>query len=109
MINGKFVHCFSVSIKADTHDECLFEYNRFKALTKAFLRDIHIHESKSARKGSVLGRDIQFTHTAYSPEIIIFSEAVRIIAQDINLFGAASAMIYEHSCVPDDNILGPFK
>lgn len=77
--------CYCIVVESDRHDTCLIEYNRVKALAKAF--NASIFESKSARKGDVLKREIQISLKAYSHETIIFKEALDIIIESINIWG----------------------
>ena len=76
---------YSIEIEADTHDSCLYHYNRLKDLSKAFQATI-IKESKSARKGDVLNRNLQIKLTAYAHETIIFRESIDIIIHSINAY-----------------------
>lgn len=76
---------YGIVVEAERHDMCLMNYNRIKALAKAF--DAHIvHESKSARKGDVLKRDVQIRFKAYAHETVIFRDALDIIIQSINTY-----------------------
>ncbi len=45
-----------------------------------------LKESKSARKGDVLNRNIQIKLTAYAHETIIFRESIDIIIRSINAY-----------------------
>lgn len=87
-MNGVYAYeaCYCIVVESDRHDTCLIEYNRIKALATAFRASI-IRESKSARKGDVLKRDIQISLKAYSHETIIFKEALDIVIESINIWG----------------------
>lgn len=85
--NGEYVTSYAVTVKANNHDECLQTYNRIKKLAQIWsVMNIRIYESKSARKGDVLRREIQIVHTAYAHNTIIFKEALNVIVDDINLY-----------------------
>lgn len=89
--------CYCISIESDRHDTCLIEYNRIKALAKAF--NASVHESKSARKGEVLKRDIQISLRAYSHETIIFKEALDIVIDSINIWSPGIKAQYYNTSV----------
>lgn len=75
---------YEIVVESERHDTCLFNYNRVKALAKAFNAAV-IHESKSARKGDVLKRDMQIRLKAYAHETIIFRDALDIVIKSINI------------------------
>lgn len=76
---------YGIVVESERHDTCLFNYNRVKALAKAFNATI-THESKSARQGDVLKRDIQVRLKAYAHETIIFRDALDIVIKSINIY-----------------------
>lgn len=85
--NGKYDASYSIVIKANSHKNCLWAYNKIKKLAESFdFGDISISEHKSARKGDVLNREIQIRHTAYAHDTLIFKEAINIIIFQINNF-----------------------
>ncbi len=75
---------YIVVVESERHDTCLFEYNRIKYLARAF--NASIKESKSARKGPVLRREIRVSFKAGAHESIIFREALDIIIASTNLW-----------------------
>lgn len=78
--HGPYKAFYSIIVKAPSHDGCKFIYNKFKALANAFnFGDITISEHKSARKGDVLGRELQIFQHAYPSEIILFRQAIDTI------------------------------
>lgn len=76
---------YGIVVESERHDTCLFNYNRVKALAKAFNATV-THESKSARKGDVLKRDIQIRLKAYAHETIVFRDALDIVIKSINTY-----------------------
>ena len=85
---GKYEASFSISVSGVNHKACIDTYNRFKHLIKALdWGDIAIHESKDARKGPVLKREINITYTAFPDDIIAFREILDRTIFKINLFG----------------------
>lgn len=80
--NTLYVAHYQIVVKAPDHHGCLTAYNRFKALVNAFnVGQFHIHETKSARKGDVLEREIQITHEAYADDVIFFRTGIDKILQ----------------------------
>ncbi len=85
--NGEYEMHLDIIVSSATHQGCLWAYNRFKDLVKAFdFGNIHIHESKSARRGDVLSRELQINIVGYATDIIIFRECVDRIIQRSNIF-----------------------
>lgn len=79
--NGLVDFHFSICINADNHDECLFVSKKFKEYLNSwsFILNSSPSESKSARKGDVLSREIQSSITSYPSDIIAFREGLRCI------------------------------
>lgn len=79
MYNGEFTQCLEVVISAENHEECLQKTNVIKKQCDAWYFCVKYDESKSARKGPVLKRDLMIYQTAYAGDILIFKEAIRRI------------------------------
>lgn len=79
--NGLVDFHFSINIKADNHDKCLFVAKKIKEYLNSwsFILNNVPSESKSARKGDVLSRHIQSDATAYAGDIIAFREGLKCI------------------------------
>lgn len=79
--NGQYEAYYGITVNSDNHKQCLFTYNRFKSLVAAFnFGNISIYETKSARKGDVLSRDIHITFIGFASDVLTFREAIdRII------------------------------
>lgn len=83
--NGEYETALGITVTSATHQGCLWTYNRFKSLVKTFdFGNIRIYESKSARKGDVLSRDLQIILTGYSRDIITFRECADLLLQRCN-------------------------
>lgn len=89
---------YGIVIESERHDICLSNYNRVKALAKAF-NAIIIHESKSARKGDVLNREIQIRLKAYAHETIIFRDALDTVIKSINTYEPLNKAYYHVSTI----------
>ena len=76
---------YGIVVESESHDMCLANYNRVKALAKAFNACI-VKETKSARIGDVLNREIQIRLKAYAHETIIFRDALDIVIESINTY-----------------------
>lgn len=79
MYNGDFRQCLEVIITADDHDACLRMTNVLKKQCDAWYFCVKYDESKSARKGPVLKRDLMIYQADYAGNILIFKEAIRRI------------------------------
>lgn len=96
---------FSIAVSGVSHKACIDTYNRFKFLVKAIdWGDIVVHESKNARKGPVLKRNIIISFTAFPSDIIAFREILDRTIFRINNFGQElySAELYHCSVLPHD-------
>jgi len=85
--NIRYKAHYSIIVGAPDHQGCLFIYNYFKNLVKAFdFGQFHISEHKSARKGDVLKRELMIYHTAYADEIILFRSGLDFLLDRINIY-----------------------
>ena len=84
--NIRYEAHYSVIVEAPDHHLCIDTYNRFKYLIRAFntpfLGQFSTSESKSARKGDVLKRELQINHTAFVEDILLFRQALDYIMLD---------------------------
>lgn len=84
--NIRYEAHYSIIVESLDHHLCIDTYNRFKYLVRAFntpyLGQFRISESKSARKGDVLRRELQINHTAYVTDILLFRQALDYIMSD---------------------------
>ena len=94
MYNGVYRWNAQISVTASHHDTCLMMSNRIKCLCQAWAVEVTFQESKSARKGSVLRRNIAIKHEAIGLEIMIFEESLKIVCEKIRRFGLVD--IYKH-------------
>ncbi|NTW32627.1 MAG: hypothetical protein HGB12_08395 [Bacteroidetes bacterium] len=85
MYNGKFNQCLSVVINCEDHKTCLDITNTIKKQCDAWYFCVKYDESKSARKGPVLKRNLMIYQTAYAPDIVIFKEALRRVCNYFSL------------------------
>ena len=91
--NGYYDMFLDIIVTSDTHDKCLFIFNRFKSLIKAFnFGNIRIRELKSARKGDVLSREIQINIIGLADDIIIFRECIDFIIQKCNILSGKNCV-----------------
>lgn len=102
--NGKFEHSFFVVIEASDHSTCL-KFSKFirKAIEPWFFQIDYTQESKSARKGDVLRRDIYIRHIAYATDMIIFNEMLRALIWNYNLFFDVEISIDDRGTIPVDS------
>lgn len=84
--NIRYEAHYSIIVEALDHRLCIDTYNRFKYLIRAFntpyLGQFSTSESKSARKGDVLKRELKINHTAYVSDILLFRQALHYIMSD---------------------------
>ena len=84
--NIRYEAHYSIIVESPDHHLCIDTYNRFKYLIRAFntpyLGQFSTSESKSARKGDVLKRELQINHTAYVSDILLFRQALDYIMSD---------------------------
>jgi hypothetical protein len=109
--NGLVGYQFSVIIKSDDHQTCLFVSKKIKDYLSAWSFGCkYIDESKSARKGDVLTREIQALFEDYPTTIIAFREGLRCICFHLDIFSKeTSVKIIDHSMSPKDSHLNIFK
>ena len=85
---GKYEARFSISVSGVSHKACLDTYNRFKYLVRAIdWGDIRLQESKDARKGPVLNRELSIIYTAYPSDVIALREMIERTVCKINIYG----------------------
>ena len=84
--NIRYEAHYSIIVESPDHHMCIDTYNRFKYLVRAFntpyLGQFSTSESKSARKGDVLKRELQINHTAHVTDILLFRQALDYIMSD---------------------------
>ncbi len=84
--NIRYEAHYSIIVESPDHHLCIDTYNRFKYLVRAFntpyLGQFSTSESKSARKGAVLKRELQINHTAHVTDILLFRQALDYIMSD---------------------------
>lgn len=84
--NIRYEAHYSIIVESPDHHLCIDTYNRFKYLVRAFntpyLGQFSTSESKSARKGDVLKRELQINHTAHVTDILLFRQALDYIMSD---------------------------
>lgn len=101
--NKKFKQVLEVIIEAKHQDTCLMLSKYIKNQCDAWGFCVTYNESKSARKGPVLKRDIMIYQEAYSNDTIIFKEAIRIICLHLDLhYDNSSVKFTERGTIPID-------
>ena len=85
MYNGEFRQCLEVTVSCKTHETCLYITNLLKKQCDAWVFCVEVKESKSARKGDVLSRNLMIYQNAYAGDILIFKEAIRRLCFQYNL------------------------
>ncbi|HOJ19866.1 MAG TPA: hypothetical protein PLT92_14975 [Ignavibacteriaceae bacterium] len=101
MHNKKYRQVIEVLIESNSHDTCLWLSRFVKKQCDAWGFCVQYTEAKSARKGPVLNRDLLIYQEAYSDEILIFKESVRIICLNINaLFKDGRVQFLERGIKP---------
>lgn len=83
--NKKFRQTLEVIVTSNRHDTCLIISKYIKHQCDAWAFCVKYDEHKSARKGDVLKRDFLIYQEAYSSDIIIFKEAIRILSFNLDL------------------------
>lgn len=109
--NGIVTYHFSITIKSHSHQVCLDVSKRIKDYLSAwYFGCSNPSESKSARKGDVLGREIQSRFEDYPGTVIAFREGLRCICNHYDLFmDKTSVKITEHGTEPKDSHLNILK
>ena len=109
--NGIVSYHFSVSIKSADHLTCLAVSKKIKDYLSAWSYSCRYpNESKSARKGDVLTREIQACFEDYPANVIAFREGLRCICFHYNLFTEeTSVKIIDHGTSPKDSHINIFK
>ena len=104
--NGLYEQFFQITISADDHKTCLDFTNLLKKATTAwFFETKIIGESKSARKGDVLKRELQIRQIAYATDIITFGQMLRTLIWHYNLIGVVKIVIFREEVLPKDSRL----
>lgn len=102
--NGRYEAFYWIIVKSNNHKDCLSTYNRFKSLVAAFnFGNITIHESKSARKGDVLSRDIQIIFIGHATDVLTFREALDRIIFINNIFPQGTIATLDRSEMSREN------
>lgn len=109
--NGLVKFQFSVVIKSTDHQTCLDISKRIKEYISAwFFGCTNQSESKSARKGDVLSREIQAGFEAYPATVIAFREGLRCICFHYDLFSEKTSVKFiDHGTSPKDSHINIFK
>lgn len=109
--NGIASYHFSVVIKSTDHQDCLLISKKIKDYLSAWSFGCSVsRESKSARKGDVLNREIQARFEDYPVDIIAFREGLRCICFHYDLFTENTTVkIIDHGTSPKDSHLNIFK
>lgn len=105
--NGIVTFSFSVVIKSNDHQTCLFITKKIKDYLSAwYFGCAYSKEHKSARKGDILNREIQSSFEDYPSNVIAFREGLRCICSHYDLFTKdTSIKIIDHGTAPKDRHL----
>lgn len=99
-----------ISIKSEDHTTCReITAHLKKAVAPWFFQLEFVSESKSARKGDVLVRDLQIKQIAYAPDIIVFAQMLKTLIWHYNLMYKVVIKVYLQEVIPRDgrrNLLG---
>ena len=108
--NGIVSFHFSVSIKSTEHQTCLAVSKKIKDYLSAWSYSCNYHsESKSARKGDVLSREIQACFEDYPTSVIAFREGLRCICFHYDLYTKdTSVEIIDNGTSPKDSHVNIF-
>jgi hypothetical protein len=104
--NGIVRYHFSITIKSADHQTCLAVSKKIKEYLSAwsFGCSFHPKESKSARKGDVLTREIQASFEDHPSTLIAFREGLRCICFHYDLLAKdTSVNIIDHGTLPKDS------
>ena len=102
--NGMYRLWVSVVIDAPRHDVCNSIAKQFRDLAHAW--NVSFSEYKSARKGPVLKREIQFVMDDFSHNIIIFSESVNCIVNKLLTYKSDRATVRMRvSAIPEKHVI----
>lgn len=104
MYNGQFKQCLSVSVDSKTHEMCLYLTNIIKKQCDAWYFCVKYNEYKSARKGSVLKRNIMIYQTAYAGDILIFKEAIRRVSFHLSMTYKDSVKFEDIGTEPENDL-----
>jgi len=109
--NGIVRYQFTISIKSADHQTCHTVSNKIKDYLSAWAFGCsYPSESKSARKGDVLTRDIQASFEDYPATVIAFREGLRCICYHYDVFiKKTSVKITDHGTSPKDSHINIFK
>ena len=101
--NGQYEQHLTVKIESDNHDLTRKITRLIKNLCDAWYFNIKYNESKSARSGDVLIRQLHITQTAYSADIITFRETLRCVCFHYELHTSVSIGIIDHRTTAIEN------
>lgn len=101
-VNREFDQCFSIVINSENHDSCLEASKPIKKQCEAWSFNVRFTEHKSARKGTVLRREIMIYQRAYPNDIIIFKEAIRRVCFHLDLYFEPTVKFIDRGAVPVD-------
>lgn len=109
--NGIVRYQFSIIIKSADHQTCLAVTKKIKDYLSAWsFGCTYPSESKSAKKGDVLAREIQAGFEDYPVTVIAFREGLRCICYHYDLFTEkTSVKIIDHGTSPKDSHINIFK
>lgn len=94
--NGLFTASYSITVKSNTHQMCLYVFNYIKHLVEAFnFGNITWKDAKSARKGDVLSRYISIHFEGYSLDVITFRSALDYIIFESNIYYRPTTIILD--------------
>lgn len=100
MENEIYEWSLKVLISSDNHDHTLHVFKKVKNLRNAFDYCTTFYESKSARSGVVLKREVQIRITNYPGEIISFRQALLSLCNHYNIF-LCSVTLRDTGAYPD--------
>ncbi len=100
--NKKFRQRLTITIKSENHDSCLEISKILKKQCDAWFFSVKHKEHKSARKGSVLSRELMIYQEAYSDDSIIFKEAIRRICLHLNRISKCEITFTDSGSIPID-------
>jgi hypothetical protein len=75
----KFKQTLLIIITSENHDSCLAISKPLKKQCEAWFFCVDYKETKSARKGKVLKRELMINQEANSNDILIFKESIKRI------------------------------
>lgn len=104
--NDLFEFRFFITVKGDTHDDCLFAFKQIKHYLEAWAFCVKKgYEYKDARKGEIHSRGYQCYMLARANEILLFKESLKCIGMHYAkvLNWRVTVTLSENSCLPKVN------